>query len=159
MAPKILYRACFGTTTPQEHQKQFIKIRPAIIRNYRRHRVKYVDYPGITPVKESSVLGTYVTGLSPQDLNRLDAFEGSEYQRREVQAQVLTGSVVKVQTDAAAGKQVGSHEGDIEEEVTTQTYVYLDSNNLETNEWDFEEFKREKMSAWTLESSEEYHGE
>lgn len=157
MAPKILYRVCFGTTTPQDHQKQFIRIRPALLHGFRRHRVKHVDYPGITPIQQSSVLGTYVTGLSPQDLYRLDCFEGDEYKRRDVKVQVLKGSVARVQADAASGKQVGQ-DGEVEEEVTTQTYVYLDSGNLEEKEWDFEEFKKDKMSAWTLESSDEYRG-
>ena len=32
--------------------------------------------------------------------------------------------------------------------VKTQTYVYIDEGGLEDGEWDFEEFKREKLGRW-----------
>ena len=160
MVPKILYRVCFGTTTPQSHQTQFLTIRPAILRDYRRHRVRHADYPGITPTPSAdavSVLGTYVTGLTDMDLYRLDCFEGDEYERRSVRVQILKGGVEKLQ---AEGAEVGESEGDdVREEVETQTYVYLERDGLEAQEWDFEQFQREKMADWTLEGSGEYDGE
>ena len=81
--------------------------------------------------------GTYVTGLTDGDLWRLDIFEGSEYARRGVRVRILE--------EGRAG------EGLVEcgEEVKAQTYIWIaGAGLLEEREWDFEEFRREKMRFW-----------
>lgn len=75
--------------------------------------------------------GLLVTGLNQGDLYRLDKFEGSEYERIGVDVVILEGV----------------REG---ETVVAQTYVWdLGEDTLEKREWDFEEFKKEKMHNWT----------
>lgn len=43
-----------------------------------------------------------------------------------------------------AGK--GNVEG---EQVVTESYIFMDTDQLEDREWDFAEFRREKLRKWT----------
>jgi hypothetical protein len=131
-----------------------LNIRPALLQNYRRHRVLHADYPAVVPCESSTVRGTLVSGLTDGDLWRLDIFEGNEYERKQVIVREL------------------KYEGDIKVEPTpdqlgatvqAETYVWVSpKSDLEDNEWDFEEFVREKMWAWVGDSGEQrsdYKGE
>ncbi|MCJ1238743.1 hypothetical protein MMC14_006734 [Varicellaria rhodocarpa] len=140
MAPQILHRVCYGTTSPTPFQISSLTIHPAILPNYCRHKVIHADYPAITPssLPSSSVRGTIVSGLTDGDLRRLDIFEGDEYERRKVKVRFLELGV-----------------GVSEEEVEVETYVWVArEEGLEEGEWDFEEFTREKMGRWV--GNEEY---
>ncbi len=86
-----------------------------------------------------------MTGLTEGDVWRLDAFEGSEYERRVVRVKLLD-----VGGDEGKGGEAG--------EVETESYIYTaGEGRLERKEWDYEEFRREKMFRWA-ETSEEYKG-
>ncbi|RYP29891.1 hypothetical protein DL767_006490 [Monosporascus sp. MG133] len=103
-------------------------------------RVEHADYPGITPDPDHEVRGTYVTGLTDANMAKLDQFEGSEYERRTVKVRLLT----------KAGNDKG--EGNVEgEEVECEAYVFMSPQYLEDREWDFEEFRTQKMKKWTRE--------
>ncbi|KAF5130962.1 hypothetical protein E5D57_007311 [Metarhizium anisopliae] len=67
-------------------------------------------------------------------MEKLDYFEGSEYERRTVKVQVLVKD---------GGEEV------LGPEKSASVYVFLKPNELERGEWDFEEFRREKMKLWT----------
>ncbi len=136
MAPGVLHRVIHGTPTPEKWQQDLITVRPAMLQNYRRHKVQYADYPAIIPHKGSRVRGSLVTGLNKQDIRRLDIFEGSSYKRDLVKVQVLKD----VGLDEAAPE--GDAEPQVAEEVEAQTYVWLEDREetLEPNEWDFEAF-------------------
>ncbi|KXT14077.1 hypothetical protein AC579_789 [Pseudocercospora musae] len=129
MAPQVLSRVTHNLSTKTlTHQ-------PAILPSHRRHRVKNADYPAILPTSNpsDSVLGIYVTGLTDGDFWRLDIFEGSEYERRKVRCRVD------------------------EEEKECQTYIWISPREeLEETEWDFDEFKREKMQFWVGAEREDY---
>ena len=46
------------------------------------------------------------------------------------------------------------------DDIETETYVWIDKEvGLEEGEWDFEEFRREKMRRWVGGNDEEYQGE
>lgn len=155
MAPKVLSRVCHGPNVPLKTTgANALNIRPALLQSFRRHKVLHADYPAIVPCEGSTVRGTLVTGLTDGDLWRLDIFEGSEYERRKVKVRELT------------------YEGDINVEPTedqlgdvveAETYVWISPiTDLEDQEWDFEEFVKQKMWAWVGESGEErsdYKGE
>lgn len=86
----------------------------------------------------SAVRGTLVRGLTDGDLWRLDCFEGGEYRRVGVGVRVLDGG----------------------EEVRAETYVWVaGEEELESGEWDFETFRREKMRAWVGGGDQEFAGE
>ncbi|KAF2969802.1 hypothetical protein GQX73_g3757 [Xylaria multiplex] len=70
----------------------------------------------------------------------LDQFEGSEYERKTVKARLLS----KVGDDKGNGNVEG-------EEVECEVYVFNNPTELEDREWDFEEFRTQKMKKWTRE--------
>ncbi|KAF7191754.1 Protein AIG2 C [Pseudocercospora fuligena] len=142
MAPQVLSRVCHGSHP--SHNLNTFTVQPALLHAHRRHRVKNADYPAILPTfnPTDSVRGTYVTGLTDGDLWRLDIFEGSEYERRKVRCQLIS--------------EDGNEHG---EEKECQTYIWISpKEELEEREWDFEEFKREKMQFWVGAEREDYAG-
>ncbi|KAJ5442903.1 hypothetical protein N7491_000742 [Penicillium cf. griseofulvum] len=176
MAPQILHRVIHGQANPEPWQKAMLRFQPAILHGYRRHRVQGADYPGIVAVPETqsetektsapnphsgtSVMGTLVSGLTDGDIHRLDRFEGSEYEKKQV--------IVRTLREALGGENKHVGEGvsdesrlremldatstecaDEGEEVSAVTYVYTAGKDmLEDAEWDFESFKRDKMAWW-----------
>ena len=131
--PAILSRVIHGPANPtfNEHNT-YVVTKPAILSGYRRHRVLRADYPAITKdsTPGASVRGTLATGLTDNDVRRLDIFEGSEYERVPVK-------VVPIST---SGQQ---------EEIVAETYVWIaPQSRLEDAEWDFETFVKEKMRFW-----------
>ena len=155
MAPKVLSRVCYGPDVPLSTTKHGqLNIRPALLQGFRRHRVLHADYPAILPCDQSTVRGTLVTGLTDGDLWRLDIFEGDEYERRKVTAREL-----KYEGDI----NVEPTEDQLGASVEAETYVWISpETRLEDNEWDFQEFVKEKMWAWVGDSGEErsdYKGE
>lgn len=143
MAPQVLHRVLYGSTSPHTSQLEALTIQPAVLSNYKRHRVKYCDYPAIIADAEqaSSVRGTYVQGITAADQWRLDTFEGDQYERVKVRPKL---------------QKANGQEGAV---VDAETYVWIaPEEELEKGEWDFEEFRKEKMSRW-VGKSEEYEGE
>ncbi|KAI9784892.1 MAG: hypothetical protein M1816_000587 [Peltula sp. TS41687] len=139
MVPEVLNRVCYGQARPEPSTMRPRSITPAILPNHCRHRVQRCDFPAVIVSEGHTVRGTWVTGLSAMDVWRLDNFEGSMYERVTVKVKLLA------KVDDATGK---SHEKG--EEVETQTYVWIAENDeLEEREWDFEEFRREKLQRWT----------
>ncbi|KAJ9148226.1 hypothetical protein NKR23_g5179 [Pleurostoma richardsiae] len=138
MEPQIFYTVCYSSGDPPRHIKKKHAFNPAILHGYCRRRINDADYPGMIEDPDHSVRGTYVTGLTDDNIEKLDSFEGSDYERRKVKVRLLT----KVGDDKGHGNEEG-------EEVTADTYIFLDKNELENKEWDFEEFRREKMQIWT----------
>ncbi|KAF2084599.1 hypothetical protein K490DRAFT_48664 [Saccharata proteae CBS 121410] len=145
MAPAVLHRVTHGTTSPTSVQRAQFKITPALLTNHRRHRVRSADYPAILPDDHSgaSVRGTFVTGLTDENIMRLDLFEGSEYERRKVTVRLL-------KQDGESEEGVLNGEGKTKmEEVEAETYVWIaGEHELEHEEWDFDEFVREKLWRW-----------
>lgn len=185
MAPQILHRVIHGSPTPQQWQKDLIQFRPAILHDYRRHRVRYADYPGIIQAsllgsnpstaeeKESrpsgaSVLGTVVSGLTDGDLHRLDIYEGPEYSREQVSVRILREALSEDNMDGGEGEDADRHLKDVleaagaefadeGEEVEAETYVWISGREmLEDAEWDFEAFKRDKMAWWVAADESEW---
>ncbi|KAK4868757.1 hypothetical protein LT330_006959 [Penicillium expansum] len=177
MAPQILHKVIHGQANPEPWQKATLRFQPAILHGYRRHRVQDADYPGIVAVSKpkvdtedsapktnggTSVVGTLVSGLTDGDVHRLDRFEGSEYEKKPVTVRTLRegrgGDLGHAGEGATAESQLremlnatGAEVADKEEgeEVSAVTYVYTAGKDmLEDAEWDFESFKRDKMSWW-----------
>ncbi|KYK61499.1 AIG2-like protein [Drechmeria coniospora] len=134
MAPEVFFSVCYGTTNPPKAFRSLHTFIPAILKDHSRHRVQYADYPAVIAEKGHSVRGILATGLTSANLHKLDEFEGSEYERVKVKVEVL---------DQQGGKEVVT---DVKE---TSVYIFLVPQDLEKREWDFEEFRREKMGMWT----------
>ncbi|KAJ5908550.1 hypothetical protein N7495_001232 [Penicillium taxi] len=170
MAPQMIYRVIYGRPDPKQWQKSRLRFQPALLHGYQRHRVRDADYPGIVPVSEAqekdqasksslktSVLGTIVYGLSDADVQRLDQYEGSDYAHKTVWVRTLQDSQHE---EDLAGSSVektlrhildaaGTESMEEGEEIEAVTYLWVSPREeLEEAEWDFEHFKREKMSWW-----------
>lgn len=58
---------------------------PARLSGFRRRLLRGVPYPGIAPSPRDSVEGVLWRGVSPQEVARLDEFEGEIYERLSVE--------------------------------------------------------------------------
>jgi hypothetical protein len=160
IAPAVLSRVLFGpsyASTTSTTRRPLPAARPALLPGYERRRVRGADYPGIIPREGGEVRGVLVTGLTEGDLHRLDVFEGDQYTRREVEVQVLP-----IQDSAGSLVEAAPAGGEGTETVRVLTYVWTaDPRELEAREWDYDEFKREKLWRWAGEEGEaegEYKG-
>ena len=148
MAPQVLYRVCYGSTRPTVLQKSLLTFRPAMLASYCRRKVRDCDYPAIIPSSGAQVRGTYVQGLTDADIWRLDTFEGEQYTREKVHIKLL-------KEGGEAPVELNADDPGLE----TETYIWADGvDDLEEDEWDFAEFRLEKMSRW-IGGDEEYAGE
>lgn len=84
-------------------------------------------------------------GLTDEDIWRLDLFEGDEYERRRVRVQIMPANEphhtpsLDQELDAAEAR----------EEMEAETYIWIaGEHRLEDEEWDFDEFVKEKMWRW-----------
>jgi len=108
----------------------------------------------------TSVLGTLVSGLTEGDVHRLDIYEGSEYAHEKVKVRTLKEALHQDQgqdhgNPGSGGnlrdvlEAAGAEFADEKDEVDAVTYVWTDgAERLESAEWDFETFKRDKMAWW-----------
>ena len=150
MAPEVLNRVIYNTAKRPRHEPERLKMVPAILDDYKRHRVAGADYPAIVAGAGSFVRGCFVTGLIARDLRSLDYFEGAEYERRVVRVRLLE----QVEDGGGAGAESGGVRG---EEVEAETYVWIAGvKRLEDREWDFKDFVMEKMGNWVVDDA---HGE
>ncbi|KAH7395897.1 hypothetical protein BKA64DRAFT_72318 [Cadophora sp. MPI-SDFR-AT-0126] len=144
MAREVLHRVIYGNerlTPVTTILAANLTRTPAILHNHCRHKVLGDDYPGVIPQEGHSVRGVYVTGLSDADIYRLDIFEGDEYTRVKATVKLL----------------VQDGEKEVEGEARqTETYIFTaPEERLEKTEWDYEEFRKEKLWRWAS-TNEEY---
>ncbi|KAF3926772.1 hypothetical protein ABW21_db0208425 [Orbilia brochopaga] len=144
MAFPILSRVIYGTQHPDPWQQDRLRVRPAILHDHCRHQVRGVDYPGVVAEAGCSVRGTVVEGLSKMDIDRLDSFEGDEYERQHVNVTILADdNVLDIHPDAKETDEV----------VRAGTYIWVQGNqHLENAEWDFDHFIKLKLRAWVGDS-------
>jgi hypothetical protein len=151
MVPQILYRVCYGTENPLPELISHLRFSPALLRNYSRRKVRHADFPAIIAQKNHTVLGTLISGLSKADVRWLDQFEGDMYRRVFVEVQALEAEVFDAHGNIKAEemeKVKSSNEGE-RNMVRAETYVWdLSKDRLESEEWLFADFRREKMKNW-----------
>jgi len=143
MVQGVLYRVLYGESDLSNHpaasaRAKLLTIQDAILHDYCRRKVRSADYPGMIQQEGKTVRGTFVTGLTDRDIDRLDTFEGSQYQRHHVCPKLLEN---------------GSETND----VVAETYIFTDEGWLEPEEWDYDDFRKNKMRYW-MDDSEEYDG-
>ncbi|CAG8498909.1 10301_t:CDS:2 [Scutellospora calospora] len=99
---------------------------PAVLKGYKRHKVRGAWYPAIIKSKDDETKGVVFKGLTYNDLLKLDYYEGDQYKRVNVEV------FVNNSTDP----------------IPTQTYVWIASNDLLENEdWSFDEFKKQMQES------------
>lgn len=138
MEPQVFFSVCYNDKSPPKETQDRHTFAPAVLHGHCRRRVLDADYPGMVPDPVHSVRGVVVTGLTAGNLQSLDWFEGSEYDRRVVRPRLL----------AEVGEEDGrgNVEGGV---VVTESYIFLSEDRLEDKEWDFAEFRRDKLHKWT----------
>jgi gamma-glutamylcyclotransferase (GGCT)/AIG2-like uncharacterized protein YtfP len=85
---------------------------------YARFAVRNADYPGMVVHIDGVVPGVIYFDVDEWDLRALDAFEGADYIRENIEVQVETGPVVQA-----------------------STYIYLPTAQLEPTPWQPEAFQ------------------
>lgn len=85
----------------------------ATLAGFRRFALVDETYPGMIEADGASVTGVLYFDVDAADLQALDDFEGTEYERRTVQVTTPAGAVV-----------------------TAQTYVFLLPRRLAQHDWD-----------------------
>ena len=144
MAPEVFYSVCYGSSDPPDAFKSLHTLTPAVLHGYCRHRVKGADYPGVIAEEGHSVRGVFATGLTDANMDKLDRFEGSEYKRENVKVKLL---------EKIDGEDVEGDEKDV------IAYVFLYPEFLERVEWDFAEFRRDKLKQWARGDWQDEQGE
>ena len=139
MVPDVFFTVCYGGKDVPEAVRNLHTFTPAILHGYCRRRVKYADYPGIIEDADHTVFGMLATGLTRANIQRLDYFEGSQYERRTVAVRPL----------AKVGNAKGEGNVEADESTLAHVYVFLNKRDLEDAEWDLEEFRREKLTRWS----------
>ena len=91
---------------------------PAVLPGYRRFAVPGVAYPGIVAAPGQEVAGLLYRDVAPDDLARLDLFEGAEYRRDALPVTLADGSAL-----------------------VAETYVWLDHGRLSDAAWLPEAFR------------------
>jgi hypothetical protein len=134
MAPEVFFSVCYGMADPPKVIQDLHTFTPAILYDHCRHRVKYADYPAVVPEEGHRVRGIYVTGLTDANIVKLDYFEGSEYLRKMTTVKLL-------KTEDGKEEEYASEQ--------TSVYIFIQPDALEKGEWDFQEFRRDKMKYWS----------
>lgn len=101
--------------------------RPARLSGFERLSVRDETYPAIVERSGASVEGVLYLEVADDDLQRLDAFEGSDYERRTLAVRILEGG---------AGH------------VPAETYVWRDPVRLHARPWDAQGFERDAMTSF-----------
>lgn len=161
MSPPILHRVISPPNSNPSLSTIYhpsLTSHPALLPSHTRHKVLHADYPAVlpSPLPSSCVRGVLVSGLTDGDLWRLDVFEGSEYERRKVKVRLLArdGKAGERKGEEQVGEQQRIHgkeqaDGELGEEVEAETYIWTaGASRLDAEEWDFDEFVREKMARW-----------
>jgi hypothetical protein len=150
MSKHVLHRVIFGTANISKDPEALvlaakISIQDAILHDHCRYHVQFADYPGMVPEKGQSVRGTYVAGLTDDNIKFLDWFEGTEYIKAKVKPFLLRPDSEGVLREDA--------------EVDAETYIFVGGEErLDKKEWSFDVFVKEKLQNWA-DHSTEYAGE
>jgi gamma-glutamylcyclotransferase (GGCT)/AIG2-like uncharacterized protein YtfP len=95
---------------------------PVIVTDHARFAITGETYPGMVPASGETVRGVVYFDVTPQDIAALDVFEGGDYRRDTVHANLDSG-----------------------EPVTADSYIYLHATRLANTPWDPEAFQMQRF--------------
>lgn len=123
MYPEVWSRVVAGRYAPE----------PAVIEGFRRHAIAGEHYPGVVREAGGSVQGVLWRDVDDDDLARLDAFEGPDYDRIEVPAHpvALPGQPARRAPPVAAG-----------------LYLYRLADRLLPRDWSVPEFEHHGLDRF-----------
>jgi len=95
-------------------------------KGYQRHAVPGETYPAMIENPAAQVQGLMWLNVLPEDLKRLDEFEGPEYERREIEVMLNTTG----------------------ETAVANTYIWLKPEVLTDSLWSVSQFEAEGMQSF-----------
>jgi gamma-glutamylcyclotransferase (GGCT)/AIG2-like uncharacterized protein YtfP len=98
----------------------------ALAKGYQRHAVPGETYPAMIENPAAQVQGLMWLNVLPEDLKRLDEFEGPEYERREIEVMLNTTG----------------------ETAVANTYIWLKPEVLTDSLWSVSQFEAEGMQSF-----------
>lgn len=98
----------------------------ALAKGYQRHAVPGETYPAMIENPAAQVQGLMWLDVLPEDLKRLDEFEGPEYERREIEVLLNTTG----------------------ETAVANTYIWLKPEVLTDSLWSVSQFEAEGMQSF-----------
>ena len=101
--------------------------REATVQGYKRYKLKNRSYPGAFQQERSSIKGLLFFGINEEEMNILDAFEGREYKKEEISAEVEGG-----------------------ERISASMYTYIETSVLlhEEDEWSYSNFREYHLAQF-----------
>jgi len=120
---------------------QYASVR-ARLAGFRRLAIRDESYPAVVPDAQADVLGRLWFGVSPDDVERLDRFEGSEYRRQAVSVAVLPAH------NDPIGRTLGGRPAEPQGPVSAYCYLWLDPARLLAQPWDETTFEREHLAGF-----------
>ncbi|MCQ8896186.1 gamma-glutamylcyclotransferase [Limnobacter humi] len=108
---------------------------PATAVGYARYAVPQEDYPAMVEQAGAQVQGMVWLDVTPEDIERLDAFEGPEYTRQTIAVQLES----------------------LKEPLQVDTYLWLNHDQLQRHEWrvdlfeavGLQQFLNKHVRRWT----------
>ncbi|OLL26339.1 AIG2-like protein [Neolecta irregularis DAH-3] len=113
-------------------------LEPAVLKDYFRFCVSQTDYPAVIAETGQQVEGILIKNLNNKELERLDLFEGDEYQRISVNILMKSKEIVKghVYVWIAVSLNYMKH------------ISQKGKDRLLREPWHLEEFSQQKLHAW-----------
>ncbi len=116
----LMFETVWLSVVARHYQNQ-----SAVLSGFRRHAVRGELYPALvkSPAQGSAVVGRLYRDVSSNDLNRLDAFEGTLYRRIACQVSEPASSTL----------------------IEAEVYLFLQPNLLMPDDWDEKRFAETGM--------------
>lgn len=112
---------------------------PGRVRGFSRFAVAGESYPAVVRSVRGEVIGRVYLDVAPDDLARLDAFEGDEYRRVPAGVELLDPGFDPL-GEASPPQARGT--------ATAELYVFLAPARLAPHPWDARRFGREQIERF-----------
>lgn len=117
----LMFSQVWTTVVRGEYKKQ-----PARLQGHQRRRIKGETYPAaIAAGLDNFIDGQLYMNISSEDMQRLDTFEGDDYEKSDAPVTMADNNVV-----------------------VAAVYLYRHHERLEAQEWDVQWFEREGIKTF-----------
>ena len=113
---------------------------PGRARGFSRFAVAGESYPAVVRSARGEVIGRVYLDVAPEDLARLDAFEGDEYRRARARIELLDPGFDPLGEAPPPQQGRGT--------TTAELYLFLAAARLAPHPWDAQRFGREQIDRF-----------
>jgi len=122
----FIYGTLQFPSIPKKITGKTFSLKPVVLNDFKRFRVKNAEYPAIIPCQGSKISGYIAENVDDISLKAIDFFEGDEYEKKEVTITVN------------------------ERDILALTYVWIaGSENLDDDDWDMNYFEIKYLKYYT----------